>query len=51
MSLSQFTSFAPVINRLSDMRPQGQRGQQALGAPSYQEVPEDMLGSCQLGGQ
>lgn len=44
-TLSQFTDFAPVADRLRNMRPWGQGGQQAL---SYQGIPDDMVGSFQL---
>ena len=50
-TLSQFAAFAPVANRLSDMRTRGQRGQRAQGAPSYRGVPDSLVGSFQLATQ
>ena len=47
-TLSQFANFAPVANRLSDMRSRGQRAQ---GTPSYRGVPEGLVGSFQLASQ
>ena len=54
MTLSQFANFAPVANRLSEMRARGQRGQRgqrARGAASYPGVPDGLIGSFQLASQ
>ena len=51
MTLSQFAGFAPVANRLSEMRTRGQRGPRAQAAPTYQGVPEGLVGSFQLASQ
>ena len=51
MTLSQFAGFAPVANRLSEMRTRGQRGPRAQAAPTYRGVPEGLVGSFQLASQ